>query len=88
MIRAEIERKPPGVRAREQPDEHVDRDGRQPDQLAKATEHIGDEEECAQDCELFSHGHDQPPGGVLAAVVVDGFVVPGTFAARVRSPVR
>ncbi len=43
------------VRAREQPDQHVDRDRRQPDELAEAPQDVGDDEEDAEDEKLAAH---------------------------------
>ena len=52
----EVEREPAGVRAREEADDHVDRDGGQADELAEAAEDVGDDEQDAEDDEVVRRG--------------------------------
>ena len=58
--RREVEREQMEVRARDEPDHHVDRDGRQPDELAEPSEHIRDEEQDPEDDEFFTEVHVSP----------------------------
>jgi hypothetical protein len=53
----ELDREPPGVRARDHADQHVDRDGGQTDELAQPSENIGNEQERPENRELFAQLH-------------------------------
>ena len=76
----EGEREELGVRAREEPDEHIDRDRREADQLSEPAEDVGDDEQDAQDEQVFAEVlHAQLPGGALGESA-------GAFA--LNSPVR
>ena len=56
-VRVEAQREPAEVRAREQPDDHVDGDRGQPDPATEPTEHVGDDEERAEGDEHLAEVH-------------------------------
>ena len=76
----ERQREEVGIRARQHADDHVDRDRGQADQLAEASQDIGEDEQDPENQEILAQVvHDQLPGGALTESA-------GAFA--LNSPVR